>query len=268
MRNQAELDGSLDMDGDREDEGEEVAGEPGYKTRATASSPTRQDIFQLQTGIPDTNTPRQSRPSVSRTTSQDTGILPRSPNQVSHIPSGNNNSAPPPQGPIESAIWDWQASSPNVPTRFEASLASKTTPAYSYEPQGELLLRDSRLQGADEFNIPAPVFPSSTIDTHQHSNPLEALLGNSNFSNRNRGVKRKSAPDLLSPSQLEPGAAKRFAVDSGEDRPAGFERRALPPSHASAPPMQMVLPCRKVFPIQIGDKLFRLSGASISSDGK
>ena len=28
----------------------------------------------------------------------------------------------------------------------------------------------------------------------------------------------------------------------------------------------MVLPPRKVFPIQIGDKLFRLSGASISSD--
>lgn len=30
----------------------------------------------------------------------------------------------------------------------------------------------------------------------------------------------------------------------------------------------MVLPARKVFPIQIGDKLFRLSGASISSDGQ
>jgi hypothetical protein len=269
MRNQAELDGSVDMDGDRKEEEEEevAAGEPGYKTRATASSPTHPDIFQLQTGIPGTNTPRQSRPSVSRTTSQDTGILPRSPNQVSQIPSGNNNSAPP-QGPIESAIWDWQASSPNVPTRFEASLASKTNPVYSYEPQGELLLRDSRLQGADEFSIPAPVFPSSTIGTHQHNNPLEALLGNSTFSNRNRGLKRKSVPDVLSSSQIEPGAAKRFAVDSGEDRPAGFERRVLPPSHASAPPMQMVLPCRKVFPIQIGDKLFRLSGASISSDGK
>jgi hypothetical protein len=255
------------MDGDREGEEAEVAGEPGYKTRATASSPTHPDIFQLQTGIPDTNTPRQSRPSVSRTTSQDTGILPRSPHQVSHIPSGNNNSAPT-QGPIESAIWDWQASSPNVPTRFEASLASKTTPTYSYEPQGELLLRDSRLQGADEFNIPAPVFPSSTIGAHQQNNPLEALLGHSTFSNRNRSVKRKLAPDAFSSSQLESGAAKRFAVDSGEDRPAGFERRVLPPSHSSAPPTQMALPCRKVFPIQIGDKLFRLSGASISSDGE
>lgn len=34
------------------------------------------------------------------------------------------------------------------------------------------------------------------------------------------------------------------------------------------PAIPMVLPPRKVFPIQIGDKLFRLSGASISSDGK
>jgi hypothetical protein len=54
----------------------------------------------------------------------------------------------------------------------------------------------------------------------------------------------------------------------GEDRPAEFERRIIPPSHVSAPPTYMALPARKVFPIQIGDKLFRLSGASINSDGK
>lgn len=30
----------------------------------------------------------------------------------------------------------------------------------------------------------------------------------------------------------------------------------------------LALPPRKVFPIQIGDKLFRLCGASLSSDGK
>lgn len=34
------------------------------------------------------------------------------------------------------------------------------------------------------------------------------------------------------------------------------------------PELSMVLPARKVFPIQIGDRLFRLSGASISSDGE
>lgn len=33
------------------------------------------------------------------------------------------------------------------------------------------------------------------------------------------------------------------------------------------PPTSMLLPARKVFPIQIGSELFRLSGAAISSDG-
>ena len=44
--------------------------------------------------------------------------------------------------------------------------------------------------------------------------------------------------------------------------PAGLRRTLTDPS------IPMVLPARKVFPIQIGDKLFRLSGASISSDGE
>ena len=263
MLNQTELGKIGDMDGDREEA--RVTEEPCYKATAKASSQAQAGTLHLQTGISETNTPCHSRPSVSRTTSQDTGITIRSPYKASHTQSSNNGASI--TGPIESAIWDWQASSPSVSTRFETSLASKPSPSYSYEPQGELLLRESRLQGANEFNIPAPVRSSSTT-SHHHSNPLEALLGDGTSSVHNRGVKRKSAHDLFSPSQFEPGDAKRFAVDSGEDRPAGLERRALPPSHASAPPIQMALPCRKVFPIQIGDKLFRLSGASISSDGK
>ena len=122
---------------------------------------------------------------------------------------------------------------------------------------------------ADEFNIPNPIIPLSTT-THQGNNPLGTLLADSSTSStlNTRGVKRKSAPDLFSASRFEPGAAKRPALDFGEHRPAEFERRVLPPSHAFAPTIQMALPARKVFPIQIGDKLFRLSGASISSDGK
>ncbi|CAK4030094.1 Hypothetical predicted protein [Lecanosticta acicola] len=45
------------------------------------------------------------------------------------------------------------------------------------------------------------------------------------------------------------------------DGPAAAPRRA-----ATDPGQPMLLPARKVFPIQIGDKLFGLSGASISSD--
>lgn len=39
------------------------------------------------------------------------------------------------------------------------------------------------------------------------------------------------------------------------------------PARMRGPEIPHVLPHEKVFPIQIGSKLFRLSGASISSDG-
>lgn len=39
------------------------------------------------------------------------------------------------------------------------------------------------------------------------------------------------------------------------------------PARFRGPEIPHVLPHEKVFPIQIGSKLFRLSGASISSDG-
>lgn len=39
------------------------------------------------------------------------------------------------------------------------------------------------------------------------------------------------------------------------------------PKTMRGPDIPHVLPHEKVFPIQIGSKLFRLSGASISSDG-
>lgn len=74
-------------------------------------------------------------------------------------------------------------------------------------------------------------------------------------------------------SQTATGPRMRSGTDATDSRPdsvragldmSGRPRRMLTES-ALAP---TVLPARKVFPIQIGDKLFRLSGASISSDGK
>ena len=254
MRNEVELDGCADVYGDREDG--QAAEELGYKTTITASSP-----IHLQKGILEIDTHRRSRPSVSRTTSQVIRSPPRPPEQALQIQSTNDIASR--QGPIESEIWDWQASSPDVRAHFESSLASNTSRAYSYEAQGELLLQDSIPQGAEEFQIPNPV-----LSPNISRNPLETLLADSKSSTRNRGVKRKSAPELFALSPLEFGTAKRSAIDLGEDRPAEFERRIIPPSHVSAPPTYMALPARKVFPIQIGDKLFRLSGASINSDGK
>ncbi|TKA73575.1 hypothetical protein B0A55_07915 [Friedmanniomyces simplex] len=77
--------------------------------------------------------------------------------------------------------------------------------------------------------------------------------------------------------QSTQSARGRSATDSAESRPrqsgADTEGSRAGPSSttgsrrpATEPPAPMVLPARKVFPIQIGDKLFRLSGASISSD--
>jgi hypothetical protein len=67
------------------------------------------------------------------------------------------------------------------------------------------------------------------------------------------GTRSRSGTDSQSLDQLmRPGPG-----------PSGGPRRTL--TEPSAPTL---LPARKVFPIQIGDKLFRLSGASISSDGE
>ena len=51
-------------------------------------------------------------------------------------------------------------------------------------------------------------------------------------------------------------------------RRARESARDTPPRGLEDPSIPMVLPPRKVFPIQVGDKLFQLSGASISSDGE
>ena len=79
-------------------------------------------------------------------------------------------------------------------------------------------------------------------------------------------------------SQRGPGPGLRSGTDTTESRPRP-SITDIEPGRAQAgvsgprrtltnPAIPMVLPARKVFPIQIGDKLFRLSGASISSDGK
>lgn len=77
-----------------------------------------------------------------------------------------------------------------------------------------------------------------------------------------------------------PGAARiRSATDAVGNPPrrakngldgskSGLGRSSGNQRTLEDPITPLVLPARKVFPIQIGDRLFRLSGASISSDGK
>lgn len=83
-------------------------------------------------------------------------------------------------------------------------------------------------------------------------------------------TRSQSGPSLSRQRSETEGSESRnrsSATDSDGRCQAGTgtvrEKRTL-----EDPTIPMVLPPRKVFPIQIGDKLFRLSGASISSDGK
>ncbi|KAI7322363.1 hypothetical protein KC315_g8857 [Hortaea werneckii] len=76
---------------------------------------------------------------------------------------------------------------------------------------------------------------------------------------RNEGRRERNStniPEHHMQSNSKSGAASRL------DRNASDEPR----NKAADGSARMALPSRKVFPIQIGDKLFRLSGASISSD--
>ena len=102
-------------------------------------------------------------------------------------------------------------------------------------------------------------------------------------------IMSESGDEVMSPSEIRPPAhntrsqgapvaRQRSETEGSEsrDRPSAADADARSQSGTGTkqrrtledPNVPMVLPPRKVFPIQIGDKLFRLSGASISSDGK
>lgn len=180
--------------------------------------------------------------------------------------------------PVEAAVWDWQAPTLSAPTQPETSDQSST---YFYEPQGELLLHQATgTVGArvDEFNIPGPVVSPTSNRGQPALNPLEALLTNFRAPDDNSiriSAKRKLAPDVYETAAKRPTldmvevdrTGHRVDAQGGKTSPV-IDRRNLPASHPSTSAAPLVLPARKVFPIQIGDKLFRLSGASISSDGK
>ncbi|WPH03482.1 Hypothetical protein R9X50_00636200 [Acrodontium crateriforme] len=143
---------------------------------------------------------------------------------------------------------------------------------YVYEPQGELLQAQHDLShSTTEFVIPhlGPV---------NSPHPGEATLSNA-------GAKRKiDACRTDSGSEVEHQAKRvlhnvldaRSGPDNASqgngirsDRADYQSNQATGDQHIRTladVSVNMVLPPRRVFPIQIGDRLFRLSGASISSD--
>lgn len=87
------------------------------------------------------------------------------------------------------------------------------------------------------------------------------------------GGEDPTSPAHNTRSQSGTSTRPRSQADTSEGRSRPLPTEFDPVSDLgsrtlSDPSIPMVLPARKVFPIQIGDKLFRLSGASISSDGK
>lgn len=102
---------------------------------------------------------------------------------------------------------------------------------------------------ADDEDSSSSEAPSSTRAT-----PGSAFRG---LPRRGRGSRGASNVPLPRPGSQQPPAARppnSNTVAKGSKTPTGH-----PPS---------ILPPEKVFPIQIGSELFRLSGASISSDGQ
>lgn len=104
----------------------------------------------------------------------------------------------------------------------------------------------------------------------------EATAGSKRSSRMTSDSGEEESPAHNTRSQSGTSTRARSATDTSDTRSrpldididtTGLHGSATGPRTLSDPSIPMVLPARKVFPIQIGDKLFRLSGASISSDG-
>nr|POF24025.1 uncharacterized protein CFP56_54961 [Quercus suber] len=100
------------------------------------------------------------------------------------------------------------------------------------------------------------------------SRSMSESVGNDQPSPRG-AVPGQPVPDLA--SRDIPASRTRRGTDAGSSRTRttaqdNSDTRNEPRRTLTDSSIPMVLPARKVFPIQIGDKMFRLSGASISSD--
>ncbi|KAK6439840.1 hypothetical protein LTR95_003935 [Oleoguttula sp. CCFEE 5521] len=194
------------------------------------------------------------------------------------------------QNPLESATWNWKS----------PSIASAAPSTYIYEPQGELLTSSNQPAGSvREFHGPDVLPIISATKRKASGNLLERALSSSSVLtvptsvSSASGTKRKvnadssltavdSRTDLKRSHTVPEGSERTKTSHMGSTSPRAARARPSAPSRgpsyetpgsnadralpdATTP---IFLPTRKVFPIQIGDRLFRLSGASISSDGE
>ncbi|KAI9660695.1 MAG: hypothetical protein M1821_010047 [Bathelium mastoideum] len=94
--------------------------------------------------------------------------------------------------------------------------------------------------------------------------PEQAIANLQAQHHRNGGILRRGSEGPASNATQAPASRP----DSTTQQEEPVSKRAKPSSRRDRPgEKKMALPAGKVFPIQIGSELFRLSGASISSDG-
>lgn len=129
------------------------------------------------------------------------------------------------------------------------SAVSQTTSAHP-ESQQNLAKRPNKSRQSSTNSLPSPVVAAST-ETRQ--SPMAQT------------VVAHSAPETAQ-GNLE--VARRKDQSKGTGPQGRVIDVSKPRRVVESPGGSDILPAGKVFPIQIGSELFRLSGASISSDGK
>lgn len=114
----------------------------------------------------------------------------------------------------------------------------------------------------------AGVKRKSTSDNSPAGAPSDPKERRVSFAMSETGDESGPSTGPLAPTMGTRSQSARSGTSATESRPTAGEAGTGRKRTATDPGATMALPARKVFPIQIGDKLFRLSGASISSDGE
>ena len=222
------------------------------------------------------------------------------------LPSGGGDeqSLQIPNDPLDdNTIWDWNTPLDSVGK--SSSYYYEPQGELLQDRQRERFTRNvsSVTQAVSDVGLPSQ-FPHSDLGVDDHSalptaNLATDVLGPSAGSKRKAGTEDQSTPkrpfrtmsdlasepddtvenqpptystrsrsSLLARTQSDTGSSASIPLfPATNPQTTGPETSGVPRQSLSSTSRPAILPARKVFPIQIGDKLFRLSGASISSDG-
>lgn len=173
--------------------------------------------------------------------------------------------------PIGAATSPIQVSPPPYP-QIQPSVQAGTKRKAEAEPSSNALdpvnaQGDVRTSPAKRVARSPPLAaPGSLHISEALKNPRGALQGGqsqNNYGGSGKAVSSDKPPLNTNNARRPSGSDNVDAVTSGKQ--VAQLRKVVEASGAMRNP---VLPAGKVFPIQIGSELFRLSGASISADGK